>query len=62
MKMGSEKSEVLVSGVSEGSGGTIPMTTEKRVGNGEYVFLKRRQYLAVSFRDMTLVSVTLNVR
>ncbi|MEF7353969.1 protein secretion chaperonin CsaA [Escherichia coli] len=38
MKMGPEKSEVLVLGVSDGSGGTIPLTTEKRVDNGECVF------------------------
>lgn len=38
MKMGPEKSEVLVLGVSDGSGGTIPLTTEKLVDNGEYVF------------------------
>ncbi|MBB7068939.1 protein secretion chaperonin CsaA [Escherichia coli] len=38
MKMGPEKSEVLVLGVSDGSGGTIPLTTEKPVDNGECVF------------------------
>lgn len=38
MKMGPEKSEVLVLGASDGSGGTIPLTTEKRVDNGECVF------------------------
>lgn len=38
MKMGPEKSEVLVLGVSDGSGGTIPLTTEKTVSNGEYIF------------------------
>ncbi|HIE0658281.1 protein secretion chaperonin CsaA [Providencia rettgeri] len=38
MKMGHEKSEVLVLGVSDGSGRTIPLTTEKHVDNGEYVF------------------------
>lgn len=38
MKMGPEKSEVLVPGVSDGSGGTISLTTEKPVKNGESVF------------------------
>lgn len=38
MKMGPEKSDVLVLGVSDGSGGTIPLTTEKTVSNGEYIF------------------------
>lgn len=38
LKMGPEKSEVLVPGVSDNSGGTIPLTTEKRVSNGECVF------------------------
>ncbi|MDI6958022.1 protein secretion chaperonin CsaA [Pantoea sp. Pa-EAmG] len=38
MKMGPEKSEELVVGVSDGSGGTIPLTTEKSVRNGESVF------------------------
>ncbi|HIC0565411.1 TPA: protein secretion chaperonin CsaA [Escherichia coli] len=38
MQMGPEKSEVLVLGVSDGVGGTIPLTTEKPVDNGECVF------------------------
>lgn len=38
MKMGPEKSEVLVLGVSDGCGGTIPLTAEKAVNNGEIVF------------------------
>ncbi|CFB66617.1 MULTISPECIES: hypothetical protein [Yersinia] len=38
MKMGPEKSEVLVLGVSDASGGTIPLTPEKLVNNGEYIF------------------------
>jgi len=38
MKMGPEKSEVLVLGVSDGAGGTIPLTTKKEVSNGECVF------------------------
>lgn len=38
MKMGPEKSEVLVLGVTDGSGGTIPLTTESPVRNGEVVF------------------------
>ncbi|HBT3263239.1 protein secretion chaperonin CsaA [Klebsiella pneumoniae] len=38
LKMGPEKSEVLVLGVSDGAGGTIPLTTAASVSNGECVF------------------------
>lgn len=38
MKMGPEKSEVLVLGVSDGAGGTIPLTTISEVSKGEVIF------------------------
>jgi len=38
MKMGPEKSEVLVLGVASENGGTIPLTTHQHVSNGEAIF------------------------
>lgn len=37
-KMGPEKSEVLVLGVANESGGTIPLTTFKHARNGQEIF------------------------
>jgi len=38
MKMGPEKSEVLVLGVAADNGGTIPLITHKKVNNGQEIF------------------------
>lgn len=38
MKMGPEKSEVPVLGVAAENGGTIPLTTHKRVNNNQEIF------------------------
>lgn len=38
MKMGPEKSEVLVLGVSNGAGGTIPLTTRDPAALGQPIF------------------------
>jgi tRNA-binding protein len=38
MKMGPEKSEVLVLGVSADGGGTIPLTPHNHVNNGKEIF------------------------
>ncbi len=38
MKMGPEKSEVLVLGVADAAGGTIPLTLHKPAVNGQEIF------------------------